>query len=353
VIGVHADDPSLTGITRALAGLGFELRRSWPRSADRLLLDLHPLDEASGPPVAGQWFRDPDQARATAAATPGASRADRIVLQPGGADQKLSALGDLLQDPRNELVSHRPERRAVLRQRRGREHRYTKVVPVKKHSGLERATRSAAVLPLRTPVVHSTDPVRGTVTTEALPGLTLHALLPGPRAQAACVATGAALAALHRIEPPPAVPVHDWAAEQAVAERWQQYAASYRAPLSPPGAADLDASARVEIDAAPRTLIHRDFHDLQVLVDQDGAIGVLDFDLMAIGDPALDLANLLAHLDLRQRQGLVDDAAPLRRAVLRGYAPGSALVDRIPGYEALARQRLAAVYAFRPSRRIT
>ena len=74
---------------------------------------------------------------------------------------------------------------------------------------------------------------------------------------------------------------------------------------------------------------------------------------MAIGDPALDLANLLAHLDLRERQGLIDDAAPLRRAVLHGYGPGSALVKRLPGYEALARQRLAAVYAFRPTHRIT
>ena len=74
---------------------------------------------------------------------------------------------------------------------------------------------------------------------------------------------------------------------------------------------------------------------------------------MAIGDPALDLANLLAHLDRRQRQGLVDDAAPLRRAVLRGYELAEALTRRIPGYEALARRRLAAVYAFRPTRRIT
>jgi hypothetical protein len=353
VISVEADERSLTGITRALAGLGFELRRSWPRSADQLLLDLRPLDEAGGPPVAGQWFRDPDQARSTAAATPGAIGTDRFVLQPGGADQKLSVLGELLQDPRNELVSHRPERRAVLRQRHGPEHRYTKVVAVKKHPGLERATRTAAGLPLRTPVVHSSDAARGTVTTDALPGRTLHDLLAGPRAEAACAATGAALAALHRIQPPPTVPVHGWSEEQAVTQRWRQSAASYQAPLGPPLPLDEEGSASPSTGAAPRTLIHRDFHDLQVLIDQDGSVGVLDFDLMAIGDPALDLANLLAHLDLRQRQGLVDDAAPLRRAVLRGYHPGAGLTDRIPGYEALARQRLTAVYAFRPTRRIT
>ena len=120
--------------------------------------------------------------------------------------------------------------------------------------------------------MHGTDPGRGTVTTNALPGPTLQALLAGPRAQAACAATGAALAALHRLEPPPAVPVHDWSAEQADTQRWQQYAINYRAPLTPPGAAD-EASARVEIDYPLRTLIHRDFHDLQVLVDEDGRWG--------------------------------------------------------------------------------
>jgi hypothetical protein len=318
-----------------------------------LLLDLQPLDEASGPPVAGQWFRDPDRARSTAAATPGVRRAGRFVLQPRGADQKLPALSELLQDPGPELVSHRPERRAVLRERRGQDHRYTKVVPIKKHSGLVRATRLAAALPLRTPALHSTDPARGTVTCEALPGETLHALLAGPHAEAACAATGAALAALHRIEPPPRVPVHGWSQEQAVTQRWLQYAATYRAPLDPPQAAGRPAVAPAQTDAAPRALIHRDLHDLQVLIDDHGSVGVLDFDLMAIGDPALDLANLLAHLDLRQRQGLIDDAAPLRRAVQRGYAPGAPLAGRVPGYEALARQRLAAVYAFRPTRRIT
>ncbi len=349
---MRADELSLADVTSALAGIGFELRRSWPRSADQLLLDLQPLEDATGAPVAGQWFRDPDRARSTAARTPGASCAGRVVLQPGGADQKLVPLSALLQDPRTELVSHRPERRAVLRHHGDGSHRYTKVVAVRKHQTLERATRLAQALPLRTPRLHSTDPARGTVTTDALPGRTLRDLLAGPRAEAACTATGAALAALHRVPPPPAVPVHGWLEEQAVTQKWQQYAATFRAPLALPPPPDADLSAEASVGAA-RTLIHRDFHDGQVLVADDGSVGVLDFDLMAIGDPALDLANLLAHLDLRCRQGLVDDAAPLRHAALLGYRPGRQIASRIPGYEALARQRLAAVYAFRTTRRIT
>ena len=64
-------------------------------------------------------------------------------------------------------------------------------------------------------------------------------------------------------------------------------------------------------------------------------------------------ANLLAHLDLRCRQGLVDEAEPLRSAALRGYGPCEETARRIPRYEAQARQRLAAVNAFRTTRRIT
>jgi aminoglycoside phosphotransferase (APT) family kinase protein len=352
-------EPSLAAISLSLTELGLELRRSWPRSAEQLLLDLQ---DESGGRVAGQWFRDPDRARATAAATPGARCTGRIVLQPGGADRRLAALRDLLAEPGTELVSHRPERRAVLRhtseravpQHGGdRADRYTKVVPVKKHQALEAASRAAAALPLRTPRVHSTDARRGTVTTEALPGRTLHDLLSGSRAEAACASAGGALAALHRIPPPQDLPVHGWAEEQAVTGKWQQHAASYAAPLAFGGSPSPGDVIDVDSSEAPGVLIHRDFHDLQVLVDSDGSVGVLDFDLMAVGDPALDLANLLAHLELRRRQGLVADAEPLRRAVLSGYAPSEETVQRIPGYEVLAGQRLAAVYAFRDSRRIT
>ena len=174
----------MAGITRALSGIGFELRRSWPRSADQLLLDLQPIQDASGKPVAGQWFRDPYRARSTAASTPGATCAGRVRSSSRAVrTEKLVPLSDLLQDPRTELVSHRPERRAVLRHHGEGNHRYSKVVAVKKHQTLERATRLAQALPVRTPRVHSTDPTRGTVTTEALPGRTLHDLLTGPRAR--------------------------------------------------------------------------------------------------------------------------------------------------------------------------
>ena len=90
-----------------------------------------------------------------------------------------------------------------------------------------------------------------------------------------------------------------------------------------------------------------------MVVDDDGAVGLLDFDLMAVGPPAVDLANVLVHLDLRVRQGLVADAAPLRAAVLEGYQPGEDQLAELPRRERTTWQRLAAVYAFRPPRSAT
>ncbi|TFV53665.1 hypothetical protein E4P41_20890, partial [Geodermatophilus sp. DF01-2] len=119
------------------------------------------------------------------------------------------------------------------------------------------------------------------------------------------------------------------------------------------GAADVPLPEAVldELRAGgcgPAVPLHRDLHDRQVLVADDGSVGLLDFDLLAAGEPALDLANLLAHLSLRQHQGLVTDAGPLRAAVLEGYRPAPAVAARVPVREAVTRLRLAAVYAFRP-----
>lgn len=341
---------SLVEIAAAVVALGYELRRSWPRSPDHLLLDLQPAGRPDEPAVAGQWFRDPEQARVVHTATPGASRSGRVVLQPGGADRKLPALTDLLQEPSTTLVSHRAERRAVLREQQGQQVRYTKMVPLKKHALLVASARSAADLPLRTPEVSGVDATRGTVTTETLPGSPLHDLLRGPRADDACAAAGAALAALHRISPPVGLARHTWTEEHEVTRRWERLAAHFATPAASfaPDGADRPAARPGEL-----SLIHRDFHDKQVLVADDGTVGILDFDLMALGNPALDLANLLAHLDLRCGQGMLDEVDRLHAAVLDAYDPSSRVRAHLPGYLVLARRRLQAVYGFRPTTAVT
>ncbi|MCZ2860233.1 phosphotransferase [Blastococcus sp. VKM Ac-2987] len=322
---------------------GGRLLRAWPRSPEHLLLEI----ALGGAPTAGQWFADPDRARAVASATVGATVRGRLVLQPRGADRRLRGLGDLLAAPGAALLAHRPERRAVLRHPGpGGATVYTKVVRPDRLPDLLLAAERVTGLPVRTPRLIGSDPRLGRLTTAALPGRPLHELLGSPAAVPACRALGAALAALHAAPVPPGTPVHDAAAEVAVLRRWSELARTW-------GAADIagveEAAGALAAGPAGRpVLLHRDLHDRQVLVAGDGSVGLLDLDLLAAGEPALDLANLLVHLELRERQGLLRDAAVLREAVLEGYRPSGATLDRVPAHAAATRLRLAAVYAFRP-----
>ena len=75
-------------------------------------------------------------------------------------------------------------------------------------------------------------------------------------------------------------------------------------------------------------------------------MGLIDFDLMAAGDPAVDVANFICHLELREQQGGAA-AAPLVAAFLDGYQPSRAVRQALPFYLATSARRLTAVYAFR------
>ena len=78
---------------------------------------------------------------------------------------------------------------------------------------------------------------------------------------------------------------------------------------------------------------------------------MLDVDTLGLGDPALDLGNLLAHLDLRVEQGWTDrgSARDVEAGVLAGYRPDERTTQAAAGYRALTRARLRALYAFRPA----
>ena len=78
--------------------------------------------------------------------------------------------------------------------------------------------------------------------------------------------------------------------------------------------------------------------------------GLLDFDTIAAGDPALDLGNLLVHLELRAHQDVLSARAALDfgDALLAGYGASAALRRRLAPYASATRIRLACVYAFRP-----
>jgi hypothetical protein len=343
----------VTGLAEVLDDLAWaelRLRRAWPRSAEHLLLDLD--DPSSEGRVAGQWFADRATATRVAGATVGAERRGRVVLQPHGADRKLTALASLVRRPDSRLIAHRPERRAVVVLDGGSA--YAKLVPRRKIETLRHRSRRAARLPIRTPALVDCD-TGDVVITKALPGVPLPELLTGPRAEEALTVVGTAVARLHRCAPPAGSSLHGPADEVAVTEGWERWARAYGLP-------PLDAVRNDPCPPPPRRLqlIHRDLHDGQFLLsaDADGrltadGVGLLDFDLMAAGDPALDLANLIEHLHLRFRQRVLPDANSAVEALLGGYDPDDDVLSRVTFYRALAARRLAGLYSFRTTNLVT
>lgn len=100
-------------------------------------------------------------------------------------------------------------------------------------------------------------------------------------------------------------------------------------------------------------LCHRDLHDRQFKLD-GSRVTLLDFDLLCCADVALDVANLLAHLALRQFQG-TRGATPASvelcgeqflEGLGRNEEPGFWV--RLRFYQATSFCRLALVYTLRP-----
>ena len=88
--------------------------------------------------------------------------------------------------------------------------------------------------------------------------------------------------------------------------------------------------------AAP---IHRDLHPRQLLLTRS-RVWLLDWDLAAQGDPALDVGNLCAYLRARWAPTSAESAVA---AFLAGYTPtaGPGVMDRVGWFEAFASLRLA------------
>lgn len=91
------------------------------------------------------------------------------------------------------------------------------------------------------------------------------------------------------------------------------------------------AEHRLARDVEPRPL-HRDFHLRQLFLD-GGRVWLIDWDLFARGDPALDLGNFLMYLETR----LDADVQVSTEAFLDGYFSRAAdgIYPRIALYKAL------------------
>jgi len=354
--------PVARDIARALVAEGRRLRAVVPRSSDRLLVVAAQDD---GRVVAGRWDADPRAAGRHAARLGARVRpvaGGGLVIQPAGADPDLPDLAARVRSGAT-LVAHRSGRRGVVRDPAGT---YTKVT----RPGREPGDVAVPAEAFATPDV--VDRGAGYVTSAALPGRTLHELLRDPAVPDAVLAdagraTGRGLRRLQHAPSPAGAAGHDADAEADVVARWWGLAAAHGATTEADahGVVRLVRAALAGPPAREGVLAHRDLHDKQLLVDVRARggdagdpvrVGLLDLDLAAVAHPALDLANLLVHLELRAHQGVCPTAraAGVARAVVDGYgaaAPGAAALDpaALAAWATAARARLAAVYAFRPT----
>lgn len=104
---------------------------------------------------------------------------------------------------------------------------------------------------------------------------------------------------------------------------------------------------------APLSPAHRDLHDGQFVADGQ-TLTLLDFDLACLADNALDAANLMAHLRLRELQGLSGaDQTSFERcgqALLNGLGRSDQadFSGRLRFYQATTFLRLSLIYGLRP-----
>ena len=139
--------------------------------------------------------------------------------------------------------------------------------------------------------------------------------------------------------------------ELATAGRWARFAASVSPALHDRLAQTLDGlrATAAKLPAGAYVPSHRDFYDKQILVDGE-RIALIDLDMACLAEPELDLGNFLAHLHLRELQGILGGAGTLSIEFTRHYwATGGAIEPaRLEFYEACAHLRLACVYLVRP-----
>lgn len=246
------------------------------------------------------------------------------------------------------LVAHRLGKRAVLRiEGPDRFLRYVRVRPTKSASGRKGFDAHVALWAaldgtagLRIPEPVGFDEDLGAAVFKPLAGEPpVFSGLPGFRAcRDICVAIET-LQALD-VEASP----HETAAELAILQEWLD-----RLRLYDPGlAVRMDEPLRIlteDIHGLPKARpvpCHRDLHEGQILLGESGA-GLLDFDTLRRGDPALDPGNLQAHFLLAGlREGRSLAAFQNGLAIAAARRP----YRRLEVWRRAAVLRLAMMYAF-------
>lgn len=275
------------------------------------------------------------------------------------ADPRLQVLRRLLADDSGSLsgwdrplgrltvLAYRLGKRCVLRARSTAAPVLVKVVRQGRAGALAAAfDRGVPGRPEAVPAVLHCDDRAGFVVMEFVDGRTLDQL-EGAAAVAGHGEAGVLLRHLHTATDGPSTRTADH--ELVQLSTWADAAAAIFPGLARAWRIRL-ADLRGSRPSAPfrPVHLHRDLYDKQILVANDRTV-LLDLDTAAVGDPALDLGNHLAHVRLRALQHDDGGAAEERAgAFLDAYDPDPVLRDRTTWWRGAALLRLSLIYALRP-----
>lgn len=324
------------------SGRELKVHRAWPKDGGRLIFEAS--DAENGQIRAGTIESD-----------------GRVRLSPFAEDPLLTGLPGAA--AQGQLLVHRYKRRAVVRDAVG----FTKLLVPGKADGVAASHRLMRALAQPSGIVmpdvvsqHSAG-----VTLTAVHGVSFHEL-----GQAVTVPSAEArweqawqqwavrwprLAVAPAVSGGPELPTHSTRDEARTVSRWvnqvQEFGALAISADRLQGASSQ--VARLLISGAPErsVLSHRDLHDKQLLFNADsGSVGLIDCDTVSVAEPALDLANLLVHIDFRRAQGVFSAAAAstAEQAILETASAMKVSGTRMHAYSAATRLRLACLYAFRP-----
>lgn len=267
------------------------------------------------------------------------------------AKQNLSIREDEASLPR--LLRYVPRRRAVFRWHSAIHGRvYFKFYALKRPSSAENLRKLNEIGPalgLRVPRMLAHDKECNVVTMDEVPGIPLTELLPvaGPRD---LHRVGVALARLHSA---PLEPDIVWTVESEV-EVLRSAANELAEALPESAPALLSLCGRLAlIRPAPsaQVPIHANLFGDQILVG-NAAIGIVDWDDLALGDPLFDTGRLAAHLIYMALCGSIpaQTATAHIEALLEGYAQvrGTPDPQTLRWHAAVALLLRAKISALRP-----
>ena len=264
------------------------------------------------------------------------------------------------------LLGYRLERRCVIRyllevKTEGGVERIkiaVKIAPPKKIAGAIEIVKCLAANGfgrdstdgLTVPELLGYDKKHGVMLMEFAPGRSLHAMIGEQSFAEFCGEAGKSLRKLHSISMKnlPEYSVNDELDSlrekvDIIANVFPETAGAY---------ADVYAAIVKEkiVDDYSVVPVHRDFYDKQTL-HLPGRTTLLDFDNLALADPALDYGNFMAHLTLRRAQ-TPECEAVIRRGA-ESFEAGYGSVDgkfkrRAGWWKDAALMRLAILYSLRP-----